>query len=154
MKRTNNINATKATRGFTLVELLTVIFIIATLMGMMTTALRAARKRAQITKASAEVRELTKAWKGYWVTYGEFPFGSGSSIKQPMNAAAMAHLTAFDVTHNEQGIVFMERDPGPFLDPWDNVYIVDLDRSDSEGVDYYESCVYFPQSHRYDVGAK
>ena len=154
MKRTSNSKLSKAAVGFTLVELLTVIFIISLLMGMMTAALRAARKRAQITKASAEVRELTKAWKMYWVTYGEFPFGSDNSTKQPMTATAMAHLCAYDWSHNEQKIVFMERDPGEFRDPWGHVYIVDLDRSDSTSVDYYESCVYFPQSHRYNVGAK
>ena len=142
-------------KGFTLVELMTVVFIIGVLMAMLTAALRAARNRAQLTRASAEVRELTKAWKMYWVTYGEFPFGSGNAVNQPMTAAAMAHLAAFDVSHNEQEIVFMERDPGPFLDPWGSVYIVALERTGAQqSTDYYESCVYFPQSHRYDIGPK
>lgn len=52
-------------RAFTLIELLVVVAMIAVIMGAMTTSVTASRRRAQIAKATAEVKELTNAFLAY-----------------------------------------------------------------------------------------
>lgn len=60
-------------KGFTLIEMLTVLVIIGFLLALLFPALNKARHRARILKAESEIRELTKAWNAYWNTYGNFP---------------------------------------------------------------------------------
>lgn len=52
-------------RGFTLVELLVVIAMIAIITGALTTSVQAARERARIQKATTEVKVITQAILGY-----------------------------------------------------------------------------------------
>lgn len=48
-------------RGFTLIELLVVVAMIAILLGAFTTSVTAARRRARISSATQEIREMTNA---------------------------------------------------------------------------------------------
>jgi len=52
-------------RGFTLVELLVVIGMMAVLMGSLTTSITQSRKRTQISKATQDVKEITNAILAY-----------------------------------------------------------------------------------------
>ena len=56
---------TKRKRGFTLVELITVIAMLILLMGAVTSAVSGARRRAKIQQAISEVQELTNAILAY-----------------------------------------------------------------------------------------
>lgn len=72
------MNARISCRGpraaaFTLIELLTVIAIIATLMGLLFTAIIAAKNQARRAEAGASVREIVSACKSYQTDYGKFP---------------------------------------------------------------------------------
>ena len=55
----------KSTKGFTLVELLVVIGLLAMLMAAMTVSLSGAQKRAQIAKAESEVKVISQAILSY-----------------------------------------------------------------------------------------
>jgi len=59
--------------AFTLIELLTVIAIIAILMGLLFPALTAAKNQARKASASAAVRGIVSACKSYQTDYGKFP---------------------------------------------------------------------------------
>ena len=59
--------------AFTLIELLTVIAIIAVLMGLLFPALSGAKEQARRADASTTVRNIVSACKNYYNDYGKFP---------------------------------------------------------------------------------
>lgn len=134
-------------RAFTLIELLTVIVIIGILSSMLVVVVRAARERAAKAKAAAEVRELSRAWKSYWMVYGEWP-ATLVGENRPMDLAAMRILQG----ENSQRIVFMnfdiERNEG-FMDPWGNYYYVDFSKTANPGREFYQASVSVPNYCRY-----
>lgn len=145
----------KSQRAFTLIELLTVIAVIGVLAGLLMVAVTAAREKARRTTAISETRELAKAWKSYWVLYGDtlgWPYGRSNVV---MDADAMKILLAAedDVTWNPQGIIFMDAPPDAiergFRDPWNNPYTVDFSSKSIVGKEYYETTVFFPSRKRY-----
>ena len=60
-------------RGFTLVELLVVVGMIAVIMGALTTSVQSARYRARVQKATSEVEIVTQAVLAYENFRGELP---------------------------------------------------------------------------------
>ena len=142
----------RATRGFTLVELLTVITIIGILAGLMFVALGAAKKRAYIAKAQGETRELVKAWNAYWTTFGEWPPALKDAKNAEMNEANMLHLRGgndmelylIDAKMTSKGGV------AGFEDPWGKLYTVDFSQTLTQGEDVYEACVAFPLQRGYE----
>ena len=62
--------------AFTLIELLVVIAIIVVLASVLLPAMNAALKKADETKARAEVKSLVNAWKAYFNEYGRWPVGA------------------------------------------------------------------------------
>lgn len=70
------------TRGFTLVELLVVISIIALLVAMLLPALQAAREQARRTQCAANLRQWTTSLLIYDNDYGEFPPASWNRINR------------------------------------------------------------------------
>jgi len=57
--------------GFTIVELLVVIAVIVSLMGLLLAGLQAAQKASQRTRAASDIRQLGQAWMQYASTYGD-----------------------------------------------------------------------------------
>ncbi|OGV63723.1 MAG: hypothetical protein A2498_03900 [Lentisphaerae bacterium RIFOXYC12_FULL_60_16] len=133
--------------AFTLIELLTVIVIIGVLSSMLVVVVRAARERTAKTKASAEVRELVRAWKSYWMVYNEWP-ATLDGENRPMDLPAMRILQG----ENPQKIVFMnfdiERNDG-FRDPWGNYYYCDFSKTVNPGREVYQASVSIPNYRRY-----
>jgi prepilin-type N-terminal cleavage/methylation domain-containing protein len=91
--------------GFTLVELLTVIAIIAILAGMLLPVLSAAKKHAQKVKAATEISGIVTAIEGYDSAYGRFPVSPAAQAQAAANATlltrphpAMPNLTP-DITY-------------------------------------------------------
>ena len=65
--------ASRRKAGFTLVEVVTVVMIIAILMAATTTAISGARKTAMRTHSRDTVRQLANAWSAYLTDQGKFP---------------------------------------------------------------------------------
>ncbi len=119
-----------ASRGFTLVELLTVIGIIAVLAGILIPTVNVALKKAKMAKAQADVQAIALAARAYYDEYGKWPeVGDPKSTNSnnwpgkesnkelnmftdldhavQVNAYTMAALTALDRSHNPKGIEFL-----------------------------------------------
>jgi prepilin-type N-terminal cleavage/methylation domain-containing protein len=136
--------------AFTLIEVLMVIGIIGVMAGLLLVTVSVARKRARLAEAKAEVRELTKAWKSYWMVYLAWPGGGYKSL-MAMSASAMAPLLG----ENPQGLKFIEIDAADvangFKDPWGHDYWVDFSPPQSISEDeFFETTVHFPNSKRFE----
>lgn len=140
--------------GFTLIELLVVISIIGVLMSMLMVSVGKARSMARRTKAQAEVRELAKAWKAYWLTYGPhggWPETFGHDVV--MDSTRMAYLLG----NNARGLLFIsapeEVDTDGFRDPWGTPYHVDFQpETPVTEVEHYHTTVQLANRirHEYD----
>ena len=153
MKKHDRNEGVKRIRAFTLMEMLVVMAIISILAALVFLGLQQARHTANIRRAQAEARELSKAWQMYWKLYGEWPFGA---VDVPMNKAAMDVLQGKDATYNAQLIRFLDVDYNAveeeqgYRDPWGNYYRVDFSRTPIDfGTEYYEVTVQFPQANRF-----
>ena len=141
--------------AFTLIELLMVIAVIGVLAGLLMVAVTAAREKGRRTRAMGETRELAKAWKAYWILYGDtlgWPYGRSNVV---MNAEAMKILLAAEETArwNPQKIIFIDAPADAtevgFRDPWNRMYTVDFSSSVEPGEEIYERAVFFPMRRRY-----
>jgi prepilin-type N-terminal cleavage/methylation domain-containing protein len=140
----------RATRGFTLVELLTVITIIGILAGLMFVAVGAAKKRAYIAKAQLETSELLKAWNSYWTTFGEWPTALKDAKNAEMNTTNMGYLRGNNPM--DLYLIDVKMTSKGFEDPWRALYTVDFTQQKTPGEDVYEACVALPlqRGSRYD----
>lgn len=112
-------------RAFTLIELLTVVAIIAILVGLLFPAIGSAIKRAERAKAQATVTGLAVAFKGYYNEFGRWG----------TNVSASAGNVTTGVFANARGTVlydFPAKDidsSGNFVDPWRQPYRFQADPS-------------------------
>lgn len=135
--------------GFTLVELLTVIVLIAILLSAAGMSARKAREVAKAAKAESECRELVNAVLEYRSLYEKWPGHAKDEkvqIEEPVTAEFLKPLS--DAGANDRGIVFLNVNlsGGVFVDPWKNpymIYIHDEQKDVSRGIEL-ETCVSFP----------
>jgi prepilin-type N-terminal cleavage/methylation domain-containing protein len=77
---------TRRSHGFTLVELLVVIGIIALLIGILIPALSKAQQQARVTACLSNLRQLTTAWLNYANEFkGNLAFAETGSVDDPTN---------------------------------------------------------------------
>lgn len=134
---------------FTLIELLTVIAIIIILAGILLPAISGSLKKADVTKARAQMTTLANAIKQYQATYGRLPTPTGHSeasalstneykwlllilqnetIDDSTNSSLKSYGTSKSV--NSKGIKFLDivgNTPGEYKDPWDEDFQVFMD---------------------------
>lgn len=132
--------------AFTLIELLTVIAIIAVLMGLLFPALSGVKDSARKVQAKNDATQITNAVKAYYAEYGRYPlenpgqdvsFGADNNkVMNPLRAKSPEGDTL-----NPRKIAFMEIPPakdmavpksgygndGTFYDPWGRPYQVKID---------------------------
>ena len=124
---TNTRGLPRQRRGFTLLELLVVISIIAILAGMVMPIFFSAKERAREAKAKVAVKALETAFKSYLDTYKVWPsvFVGGGEIKGDIFKVLRGDISAA----NKDGIPFFEfenytnsavMDPTTAYDPWAN----------------------------------
>ncbi len=65
-------------RGFTLIEMLAVIGIIALLVALLFPAIKGALQKAEIAQAQNDVKNIETAVKAFYVEYGKWPNGNGA----------------------------------------------------------------------------
>src|ERR1039457_896052 len=111
------------TNAFTLIELLTVIAIIAVLIGLLFPAIKMALLKAEITKTQAGISGLSTAFRAYYTEYGKWPAIEPDPTKstilvssgligllrgQDISAFNDANLPAVSYNGNPRHIVFLE----------------------------------------------
>jgi prepilin-type N-terminal cleavage/methylation domain-containing protein len=150
----------KHSKGFTLIELLAVISIIGILAALTLISVSRAKRRAHITKANAEMRELIRAWRTYWVTYETWPASFQGQANVEMTAENLTYLLGDNdgdgsmSDSDEQHLHFIELGADAtskgMKDPWGKYYLVDFSKiEETEGTDIYEATVSFPLQRRY-----
>ena len=131
--------------GFTLIEIMVVIGIMALLASMLLGGLKAARNKAKKTDARRAVDQIVTAWNSYYADYKHFPDeGNGTSYDiTSMNDDAIHILHGnYDLGRYPGHSVYKEKNPrgtqyldfyegytGGYKDPWGNIYQVALDQS-------------------------
>lgn len=138
--------------GFTLVELLVVITIIALLAGLLLPVIIGVIKKAEISKANAEVNALAAAVEHYQVEYSRYPgqnsgntdhqYSSSEYNKYLIPTLIGSNITWNGTPSNPKGITFLAVDSksivsntlsgsnaqaGDLADPWANRYEVIAD---------------------------
>jgi len=138
----------KASRAFTLVELLVVISIIVVLMGLLFPVAGSVMRSAKKTQAKNDALQIASAIKGYYTEYGRFPIDSASNDETMTDSEDLGYLYKIllaspknddDVQeYNPRLIVFLDAkdakngrggidDDYVFLDPWGQPYQIVID---------------------------
>jgi len=138
----------KASRAFTLVELLVVISIIVVLMGLLFPVAGSVMRSAKKTQAKNDALQIASAIKGYYTEYGRFPIDSASNDETLTNSGDLGDVYKIllaspknddDVQeYNPRLIVFLDAkdakngrggidDDYVFLDPWGQPYQIVID---------------------------
>ena len=144
------------TKKFTLIELLTVIAIIAVLAGMLIPVLGTIKEKAKKTKARAQMNAITIAIKSYESTYGVLPWDGAAEVIWDGGAGEnddydtlMEILTCVDgpdagtvATGNARGIRFLDA-PNDFttnsmIDPWGTRFGLGMDLDYTNVIDLNE----------------
>ncbi len=120
-----NLQRMRYHSGFTLVEMLGVIFIIATLLGILFPTIAKVRYKAKVVKAQAEIEALAVSIRMYESDLGKYPPStvSGSEIYDFLGKKIHSGALNIDVGPYME---FKSTNLGPgniYKDPWGNAYI-------------------------------
>jgi prepilin-type N-terminal cleavage/methylation domain-containing protein len=141
--------------GFTLVEMLVVVAIIAILASILIPTVGSARKAAQRRKAELECNAIKTAVEQFFSDFKYMPWGDQDDARGRVGADQWADdaesqkaVMAFLRGENKLGKAYIEvssrdskasvdaDDDGVFYDPWKNPYRIGLDRNLDQQVDY------------------
>ena len=116
-------------RGFTLIEMLLVIVIIAILVALLFPAIKQALLRAETAKAKTTVLSITTAFKAFNSQYGYWPTTATTTPQQMnisfFNSAAGNSLNITFLDYSQKDI----DSGGNILDPWKQPYYFSCDMS-------------------------
>lgn len=149
LKGKNMLNLRKC-RGFTLVEMLVVICIIAILAGLTMTMVNSARRSTRAKLAATDIKGLYLAFERFKAKFGQYPFiGDDGKTWNPEYVTAgisdgngiKCKLIKLLIKHNMfscEGSQLSNEDSDIFLDPFGKGYIVSAVKSgsDSQGLDF------------------
>ena len=115
-------------RGFTLLELMVVVGMVATIMAAMTTSVAAARERARIQKATSDVKVITQAILAYenWDRNGELE----TMERRDADSGSLGFLLGKEAAESggKVPVLLMAqlRSGGKMTDPWGTPYKVTI----------------------------
>lgn len=129
--------------GFTLIETLVVISIIAVLIGLLLPALHRARLQAKVTRARREVKELKEAWDAYFLEYRTWPPHVGYMDSNYVAMLMGTHTVGGTNVLNPRNMAFLDFRSGTeyYCDPWgtpgnnSSAYMVEMDEDGDNMVD-------------------
>ena len=110
-------------RGLTLVEMLTVLFVVSILVAFVTGTARYASRAAETRRAEADLHLLADALERYYLRFGDYPEAGGNDAP-----ALLSHRQLLpghtDTDPNADYYYFSNSLPGTFtgLDPWGAAY--------------------------------
>ena len=105
--------------GFTLVELLIVMAILAILGGLVTAAAQTARKRGAVTKAKAAIAAIETALQMYQLDIGGYPPSGNKSLVEALTTGSGSSDWHGPYMEFKQE----ELTNGEFMDPWGRAYL-------------------------------
>jgi len=120
--------------GFTLVELLLVVAIIALLMGLLLAGIVKARRQAELQRAGVEVQNLYNAFLSYYADYARYPYTD--EAVHAVDSTLVAMLSGGAGLGNTKQRVYLATRTGQtnsagFIDPWGTPYRVLFDGTGS-----------------------
>jgi len=132
----------KERAGFTIIELLVVISIIAILISFVIPMAGKAKTKARIARAKTEIAALETAISAYYADMGHYPTDTPANPNEISNTIIIKHLSgrvggtgAYEMTivnDPDWNGAYMEFDAdtisgGQFVDPWTNAYTIEID---------------------------
>lgn len=122
--------------GFTLIELMVVLVVIALLVSILMPAFAKVRERAQKARARGEADSIKSAIKAYFLEYGEWPGVPNDPdvdvyVVSNRNWDVVQHLRVRDPENPKRtlflGFETFHRKGDALMDPWGNPYIIKID---------------------------
>ena len=148
----NGCGSRKQERGFTLVEMLVVVAIIALMAAILVPSLGVAQKTAKKRKADLECNAIKTAVEQFFSDFRYMPWGKADDGKNRVgadqwaeDAASQKTVMAFLQGDNKLHKAYLEissRDSGTstqegvFFDPWGNPYRIGMDRNMDEQIQW------------------
>ena len=126
---TTSLYGNACKRGFSLVEILVVVSIIGVLMTVVSFSVNGAIRRARISRAQAEVREMANSFKAFYTAYDDWPIGNPEDAAPGDNYKPVTRtlIEALNEKH-----LLLEVPPnrfvgGNYVDPWGKAYEISFD---------------------------
>ena len=142
-------------RGFTIVELMVVVAVIAVLLATLSFSIAGARERARIQKAQAEVKSLTQAILGYENYAKGFELKAMRDVDATRDSLAFLFGSGASVNGNSLPVLFMAsiQAGGKINDPWGTPYKVRITPNGNEvklgtGLETMRTGYYLPNFYR------
>jgi prepilin-type N-terminal cleavage/methylation domain-containing protein len=131
--------------GFTLLELLTIMAIIAILAALLFPAIRNALQKTTHARALQECHQLASAFRAYHGQYGKWPVVTNATVVVDNNLRRILsgdhRVTTLPYQGNPHQTIFIEFNPkdldstGAVIDPWGNPYHCRFDHDGDDEVD-------------------
>ena len=122
------MKSTDTRKGFTLVEVLVVLAILAMLMAAVTTSLAGAKRRARIAKAESEVKVITQAILSYenWDEAHSLPTMENRDADSGAVGFLIGHAGSARSGEIPTLLMAQLNDGGKMMDPWDTPYKITI----------------------------
>ena len=146
-------------RGFTLIELMVAVAMILIIAGAMHTAVRQAQRRAKVSRAQIEAREITNAILAYQNYEASHSLSSCTMEDAPASESRLGFILG-NVSVNGIRVPVLYNAAitrGQILDPWGNPYRITIKPGETikpMGVPDMDIRLFYPNWHRLSGGER